>query len=466
MVRLLLSLFVVAAPGLLRAADKTTSSRPNIVIVIADDMAWHDCGPYGSKTVRTPNIDRLAKQGLTFRQAFTATAMCSPTRQQLYTGLFPVRNGAYPNHSRVKPGTKSLVHHLGALGYRVALSGKKHIGPRKSFPFEPGTEQFVTRDARQPFCLVVASNHPHAPWNAGPRDYDPAKLKLPPYLADNAETRASLAAYYSEVTAFDGVVGKWMSVIDKAGLAGDTIFIVTSEQGPQFPGGKWTCYDLGLRTAFIVRWPGKVKPGTSTDAMIQYVDVVPTLVEIAGGNPQKIDTGRGGAPGGGNGFDGTSFRNVLIGKKQTHNEFVFGVHTTKGIISGKPYPIRSIRGTRYKYIRNLTPDATFQNIVTENDRQGFWKAWRRDAKDNPHVAALVKRYQHRPAEEFYDVVADPLEMHNLAGDPKYRATMDRMKAKLDAWMKQQGDEGVATELAVKKRQKRKRKKKRKKPATS
>jgi len=446
-------LWLICAPigSVTKSAAEEAPAKPNVVLVIADDMAWCDCGPYGNEEVRTPNINRLAEQGMTFGRAFTATAMCSPTRQQLYTGVFPVRNGAYPNHSKVKPGTKSIVHHLRELGYRVALRGKKHIGPRDAFPFDEGDAEFVSRDAKQPFCLVVASHSPHLPWKAGPGDYDPNQLTLPPYLVDNVETRQCLADYYSEVTDFDNEVGKWMKLIDDAGLTEKTIFIVTSEQGVQFPGGKWTCYDLGLRVAFVVRWPGVVEAGTRTPAMIQYVDVAPTLVEAAGGDPHKCDTGREGGPDGGRGFDGRSFLRVLQGKTDKHHEYVFGVHTTLGIISGKPYPIRSIRDGRYKYIMNLTPEKKFQNVVTERNAGGYWESWVRDAQTNPRAAELVRRYQNRPAEEFYDVQRDPLEQNNLAGDSQYRERMDALKVRLQAWMRQQRDEGIKTELAATKR---------------
>ena len=452
---------VLSMPRGLAAADAKArpTKRPNIVLVIADDLTWHDVGCYGSKQVNTPNIDKLAKQGMKFNYAFTATAMCSPTRQQLYTGMFPVRNGAYPNHSKVKPGTKSMVHHLKALGYRVGLIGKKHIGPVESFPFEKGGANFLTRDKDQPFCLVVASHNPHAPWPE-PDGYDPDTITVPPYLVDNKETRLALCRYYTEVTLLDGEVGKWMKAVDETGAANNTIFIFTSEQGAQFPFGKWTCYDIGLRVAMVVRWPKRVKAGSTTDAMVQYVDVVPTLIEAAGAEPGKIDTGRPDANGK-TGFDGRSFLNVLLGKTDKHNEVVFGVHTTQGIISGKPYPIRSIRNRTHKYIMNLMPDSAFQNIVTENDRQGLWKAWLRDAKSNKKAAFLAGKYQHRPAEELYNLTDDPYEMKNLAGQAKNRTLMDELKGKLQAWMAQQGDEGIATELRGRKRKDRKKTAKRK-----
>ena len=131
-----ISLTALAQDASTATATERDTDKPNILLILADDLSWFDIGCYGSKDVKTPNIDRLAKEGMQFSNAFTATAMCSPTRQQLYTGLFPVRNGAMANHSKVKSGTKSMVHHLGDLGYQVVLCGKSHIGPEKSFPFK------------------------------------------------------------------------------------------------------------------------------------------------------------------------------------------------------------------------------------------------------------------------------------------------------------------------------------------
>ena len=431
------------------AQSTAAESSPNFLFIIADDMGCHDCGPYGNQQIRTPHLDRLARQGMTFNRAFTATAMCAPTRQQLYTGVFPVRNGAYPNHSRVKRGTRSLVHHLQELGYRVGLVGKRHFGPTQSFPFEFLTPQllpeFVTRKADQPFCLVVASNHPHAPWTEGPGDYNEEKLQLPEGFVDTPETRAAYAAYCSEVTAFDDEVGESLELLRQNNLEKDTVVIATSEQGPQFPAGKWTCYEYGLQVALIIRWPHQIQAGSRTDAMVQYVDIAPTVVELAGGTPSKIDTGLMNASDGGRGFDGRSFCEVLRGTTDKHNDWVFGIHTTRGIIAGSDYPIRSIRDGRYKYIRNLNSESTFNNIVTEKDQETFWRSWEREAKQNPMAAKFVSRYLKRPAEELYDLQTDPWEMTNLANSPEQQARIKQMGRRLDAWMQQQGDRGMTTE---------------------
>lgn len=441
--------------------------RPNVMIVIGDDMTWHDCEPYGNKVIRTPNMAKLAEQGMCFDAMFTATAMCAPTRQQLYTGMYPVRNGAYPNHSKVYDGVRSIVHHLKALGYRVGLIGKRHFGPAESFAFEfigKGVDRdgaadvraisgFVNRGAAQPYCLIVASNEPHGPWNKGNASvYKANELAVPPYLVDCPETREAMTKYYAEITFLDGQLGDCMKVVDESGRRDDTIVIFTSEQGTSFPsGGKWTCYDTGLKTAFIVRWPANVRPGSRTKAMTQYVDVVPTLIEAAGGNPGKIETGRPDAHGN-KGFDGRSFLPVLLGRTDSHREYVYGVHTTRGIINGSAcYPVRSVRSDRYKYIWNPSHEAVFYNAVSTGPRT-LLAVWAERGERDSHAAFLARRYQHRPAEELYNVQRDPFELNNLADDPAYVEVKRTLRRELDLWMQQQGDEGVSTELKALERQ--------------
>ena len=440
------AIFLAASLGQAEAAR-----QPNILIVIADDLNKDSVGIYGNKDVKTPNIDRLASQGMRFNLAYTSTAMCAPTRQQMYTGLYPVRSGAYPNHSKVKPGTKSLVHYLKALGYRVGLSGKRHFGPPSSFPFEQvsrkvdakAIREFVTRDEKQPFCLLVTSNSPHVPWSAGDASqYDPGKLTIPPYWVDTPEMRESLTRYYAEITDLDREVGECMKILRETKQEDNTSMIFTTEQGAQYPGCKWTCYENGLNVGFIVRWPGQVKPGSVSDAMIHYVDVAPTLVEMAGGEAIK-------------GLDGRTFLGVLRGKTKRHNSVTYGVHTQMNAIGSPPtgYAVRSIRAGKWKYIMNLNHKVTFKNALTQNDKENYWASWVRTAKTDPKAARLVKRYLNRPAEELYDLSKDPYELNNLAGREKQAKVKARLKQQLQDWMTSQGDLGQATEMAAKRNKK-------------
>jgi uncharacterized sulfatase len=221
--------------------------------------------------------------------------------------------------------------------------------------------------------------------------------------------------------------------------------IFTSEQGAGLPFAKWTCYENGLKTGFIVRWPGKVRPGSRRSALAQYVDVVPTLIEAAGGDPQAIRTGRPDARGN-TGFDGRSFLPVLLGARDSHRDFVFGVQTTRGIIVGSPcYPVRSVRSRRFKYIRNLKADADFANVLTSQPDGPIqqWLAW---GKSHPEAEARARAYVRRPAEEMYDLDADPYELKNIASDPAHAKVKAELNGQLQAWMEQQGDRGIETEM--------------------
>ena len=445
---------------LLPAEAAAAEGRPNFLLIVADDLCWRDLGFTGSADVKTPNLDRLATQGIVLNGMFTPATTCSPSRHALYTGLYCVRAGAYPNHTRAYDGTRSVFTHLKHAGYRVALQGKQHVGPPETFPYEhitnqdnvASTREFITRKQDQPWLLVFASNDPHGPWTRGPKDlYDPAKITVPPYLHDNATTRQQLANYFAEISKLDEQVGNLMKLLDDTQQADITLVIFLSEQGSSFPyGGKWSVYDNGIRVATIARLPGKIQAGSTSDALMQYVDIAPTFLAAAGIDPAKIDTGCPDANGH-RGFDGRSFLEVLTGKTRRLRDYVFAQHTTVGINGYKePYPMRAVRDSRYKLIRNLAPDNTYS--IGGIHKGEPITSWQEDAKNDPKLAARVEWLFHRPGEELYDLQTDPLEMKNLAGDPKYADIKARLGEQLDAWMVQQGDKGMQTELAAPSRQ--------------
>jgi len=440
-------------------AQAQAASKPNMVFIIADDCTYRDIGCYGGQA-RTPHIDKLATEGMRFTRCFQAAPMCSPTRHNIYTGLYPVKSGAWPNHTRAYPHVKSIVHHLRPLGYRVTQTGKTHINPRTVFPFEnfgggknPDMKYIdrlfaETAKGGKPFCLFACSNEPHSPWNKGDASaYPPAKVKLPPYLVDTPRMRSDFSNYLAEITYYDSQVGEIVGLLEKHGLSKNTLVMVVSEQGNGFPFAKWTCYDHGLQSAMIVRWPGKVKAGAVTDAMVEYVDVTPTFIAAAGGKPIK-------------GLDGKSFLPVLRGETQTHKQHVFGIMTTRGINNGTDaFAIRSVRDTRYKLILNLNHESKFTNACTASP--AFKSMVAKAAAGDATAKRLVHAYHHRPAVELFDLKTDPLEMTNLAGQTDLKKVETHLRAELAAWMKAQGDEGVATELKAKERQGRARGKKKK-----
>ena len=421
----------------------TARAKPNLVFVIADDCTWSDIGCYGGQA-HTPNINRLATQGMRFTRCFQAAPMCSPTRHSIYTGQYPVKSGAYPNHTFVRDDVKSVVQYLKPLGYRVALSGKTHVSPPAVFSWERlGNAQnpdFKKVDAflgecagnDQPFCLLLCSNEPHTPWNKGdPSRYPPAEIKLPPVYADTPATREGMSRYLAEITYFDGQVGSALTLLDKHKMTEDTLVIVVSEQGNSLPFAKWTCYDRGLRSAFIARWPGRIKPGTLNQAMIEYVDILPTFIDAAGGEPAPE-------------IDGRSLLPMFAGK-QRHKEHVFGIMTTRGIHHGSDhFGIRSVRSERFHYIWNFSPEIEFQNACTNSKE---FKSWERAAADgDKHAAEQVKRYKFRPSVELYDIAKDPEEQRNLAKNPEYEEVRRELRAELEKWMEHCGDKGLRTEL--------------------
>jgi len=440
--------------GLISQEVAASAKQPNFLIIMADDCTYNDLALYGGKNAKTPNIDRLAKQGLTFNRAYLAEAMCQPCRAEMMTGQYPLHNGCAWNHSASRTSVKSMPHHLGALGYRVGIAGKVHVKPASAFPFEnikgfdpncvrnptqdhnlKGIQSFMQRNTKQPFCLIVALVEPHVPWVMGdPSKYPPSKLKLPPTIADTPRTREDFAKYLAEITYMDGQVGEILTTLKKTGGEKETMVLFTSEQGSQFPGNKWTNWNTGVHTALLARWPGRIPSDKRTDALVQYADILPTLVDLAGGNPKTYP------------YDGKSFKSSLLNITTKHRQFVYGIHNN--IPEGPPYPIRSVSDGEYHYIRNLLPNEIYIEKHLMGSRGNgslnnpYWGTWLWDSWNKPRTYKLVKRYMHRPAEELYRVNYDPYEMNNLVDDKKHNKQLTKLRAELDRWMTSQKDPGA------------------------
>lgn len=440
--------------GYLPLTTELTAAAPNVLIIMADDCTSNDLPIYGGQNALTPNLDALAQQSLVFNRAYLCSAMCQPCRAELYSGQYPLRNGCAWNHSASRESATSLPHYLSALNYRVGLSGKVHVLPASAFPFESvggydancvrnptqthdlaQVQEFITRNPKQPFCLVVALVEPHVPWVMGDASrYPPATIKLPPNVADTQRTREDYGKYLAEITYMDGQVGELLQLLDASGQAAETLVLFTSEQGSQFPGCKWTNWDTGVHTALVARWPDVIKPGTRTDALVQYADVAATLIEAAGGQTAEWE------------LDGTSFLDVLVGKTNEHRQFVYGMHNN--FPEGPPFPIRSISDGQFHYIRNLTPNEIYieKHLMGQQGNGAlnnpYWATWIWEASANPHTYGLVKRYTNRPAEQLYQLSDDPYEMTNLIADAQYADIKNRLAAELEKWMTAQGDPGI------------------------
>jgi arylsulfatase A-like enzyme len=426
-----------------KAAKVAKGKALNIVCFFSDDMGRLDTPVYGSKDVRTPTMEKLAAGGMTFDNAFVASPACAPSRAALLTGLMPARNGAEANHTYPRKGVKFLTGVLKDMGYEIACFGKVAHGANKPVykfdyyrPKRMGISEEVaayfdkrnTRDRgalEKPCVLLMGDRRPHVPWIKKP-DYDPAKVTLPPYFVDTPETRRHQARYYTDITNMDADMGRCLEIARKQ-FGENFIFVFTSDHGGQWPFGKWNLYDAGVRVPMLIAWPGKVKGGSRTRAMVSWIDLFATLIEAAGGK----------APAG---IDGRAFTDVLRGKTSKHREAIFTTHSGDGVMN--VYPIRSVRTAKYKYILNLRPDCQHSNhsdILRKDGAGAYWDSWDAAAKDDPAAAAIVKRYFVRPAEELYDLEVDPLEQKNLAGDKTHEKERRELRGLLEKWMTEQGD---------------------------
>ncbi|MEM1294673.1 MAG: sulfatase, partial [Verrucomicrobiota bacterium] len=371
----------------------SATELPNIVVFLSDDLGRLETSVYGSQEARTPTMERLAAEGMTFENAYVASPSCCPNRFSLLTGLMPARHGAHPNHSQPKPGTQFLLPILKEMGYYIASFGKvaharnkmEGVDYRSPAPREMSTnveKHFAETNVDQPICLLVGDRRPHVSWTTE-KTYDPSQVHLPPYFIDTPETRDHWARYLSDITGMDEEMGRVYEFAQKR-FGDDFIFLFTSDHGGQWHMGKWTLYDAGTRIPLIVRWPNHIDQGVRTNAMVSWVDLIPTLIDLAGGKPSRD-------------IDGISFAPVLTGKTNDHRDKIFTTHTGDGAMN--IFPIRSVRVGNLKYIHNLQPDAWFTNHSDRHRKDGagaFWDSWDAAAESDPEAQAVLGAYYTRP----------------------------------------------------------------------
>ena len=291
-------------------------------------------------------------------------------------------------------------------------------------------EWMSERQSSKPLCMFVGSNWPHVPW---PQEAREQSVQLPAKMIDTEATRQAREYYAAAVARMDAELGRVYDLAREK-LGKNTLFLHTSDHGAQFPFGKWNCYDSGIRTSFIAVWPEKIASGSRTDAMISWIDILPTLVEVAEGSTPL-------------GIDGRSFLGVLRGERKEHRNEVFTTHSADGKMN--IYPMRSLRTSQWKYIRNLRPEFKYTTHIDRargNERNkgnwgGHWVSWVAVAKTNKEAARVVRQYHQRPAEELFYLPEDPNEETNLADDPRYAKQLESMRRRVTEWMREQGDEG-------------------------
>lgn len=441
--------------------------KPNFVIVLADDVSWSSFGCVDSGLyTHTPNIDKLAEQGLRFANFSCAVAQCAPARHELYTGLLPPTSGVHANGTKAKGDFKSIINYLGDLDYNVGLTGKNHFKNKSKFQIVPGfdsdgnsdnpkwemsgVKSFINEslNEKKPFCMVIASVHAHHPWTVGKAKHFPTqKMVVPPHMVDTPLTREALSRHAAEVEDLDHQVGATMKMLDDMKLRNNTVLIFLSEQGTALPKGKWSIYDFGTRAVCLVRWPGKIKEGSVTDAVAMYCDVVPTLVEMAGGKPPAID--------------GRSFLPVLKGESSDHRDHAYLVHQYGG------YTQRAIRTKEYKLIWTPQQEQDYYlDVMMDPQSKKFfgltWKEWLSTAKSDVDAQAKIDSVVKHPEFELYDIKKDPWEMNNLASLASYGMIVEDMHTALKEEMKKLNDSFSTQDPKAEKRERKGKGKKRKK----
>ncbi|UCC97885.1 MAG: sulfatase, partial [Phycisphaerales bacterium] len=429
---------------------KSRRSRPNIVLIIADDMGWDDCGAYGHPTIRTANIDRLAAEGMRFTNAFLTISSCSPSRASIITGRYPHNTDAEQLHWPLPAEQQTFVELLKKAGYWTAAAGKWHLGDAVKDRFDliqeadvsgfqlpagasapetamvakekSGCEHWVSmlcrRPADKPFFLWLAALDPHRDYETGiiADPHTPQDVRIPPYLPDVKEVREEMALYYDEIARLDGYVGKVLEEIREQGIEQDTLVLFISDNGRPFPRDKTTLYDGGIKTPWLVRWPRRVQAASTCTQLVSSVDIAPTILALAGIDIPSSFQGRSFVPLLAD--PGTSIRNYTYAEDHWHDYEDLG---------------RAVRSKQYKYIRNDYPDlpATPPADVGRSRTFRAMQRLRTRGELDEHQRACFAR--PRPAEELYDVVKDPHELHNLVDDPEHAQTLRELRQALSDW---------------------------------
>ena len=434
----------------------------NILLITVDDLNGDSVGAYGCPVPDiTPNIDRLASEGVRFTHAHVTIAVCQPSRGALATGRYPHRSGI-EGFNHIDSDIPTVTERLRAGGYLNGILGKVgHSTPKMRFKWDMAHDfrelgmgrnpDIYYRHAKaffdeagkagKPFYLMANSHDPHRPFHGndpkgwygntkGPaavrpsRVYKPGEITVQGFLPDLPEVRREIAEYFSSTRRCDDTVGAILRAVKDSGRKGDTLVMLLSDNGMALPFAKTNCYLHSTRTPWIVRWPSVVEPGRVDDRhFISGIDFMPTALDAAG-LPQP------------EGMDGFSFLPVLEGKRQENRETVFTqFHQTAG---RKRYPMRCVQDRRFGYIFNPWSDG---KRVFKNESQSgrTMKAMKAAAGKDREIAGRVKLFLYRVVEEFYDFEKDPDALHNLVGDPRYRSELDRLRAALETWMERTGD---------------------------
>ncbi len=461
---LLLTIFFV----LCYTVSLNAQTRPNILWISTEDIS-PDLGCYGDAYAVTPNIDRLASQGARYTHAFSNAPVCAPSRSAIITGMYTTTIGSMHMRSKAVPpvGVKAFTESLRAAGYYCTNNSKtdynfeappSHRPPDTVWDESSGKAHWRNRaDKSQPFFAVFnflvthesqirvdAATYAKNTARLTPAQrHDPAKAVLPPYYPDTPLVRKDWATYYDNITAMDYLVADVLKQLEDDGLAENTVVFFWGDHGRGLPRAKRWPYDSGTRVPLLVRWPGKIKPGTTVDDLVMLFDLGPTALSIAG-VPAPVHMQA----------------QALLGDfKKPAREYAFA-HRDR---MDETYDmVRTVRDKQFRYIRNFNPGRPYTQFLAYLEEMPTMQELRRLYKD--HYNALGANYGNaltpaqllwmapeKPPEELYDLTSDPYEIHNLAKSAQQQETLKRMRGVLEKWQQDTHDLGLVPEAELRER---------------
>ncbi len=415
-------------------------ARPNILWISCEDMC-PDMGCYGDAYARTPHLDRLAAQGARFDRAFAVTPVCAPCRSAIITAMYPSTIGSHHMRSSAVPPpyVKCFTEYLRAAGYWCTNDAKTDYNfpaPLTAWDECRKGADWRGRAPDEPFFAVINLEETHESqcWPIdGQLDHDPARAVLPPYYPDTPTVRRNWARYYDQVTRMDAHVGRILRRLEDDGLADATVVFFWADHGRGLTRAKRWVYDSGLHVPLLVRWPGRIAPGSARDDLVSLLDLGPTVLSLAG---LQVPAHMQGRP----------FLGPAAGPPR---DYVFA---TRDRMEEVYDMMRAVRDKRYKYIRNFQPEKPYAQPIAYMDKMPMLQEMRRlHAEGRLQGPPALWFRPTKPPEELYDTLADPHEIRNLADAPDHQDVLKRMRGVLDAWMEETGDLGLVPEPELKER---------------
>lgn len=423
----------------------TKNKQPNVLWISAEDIS-PSLGCYGDAYAMTPRLDQFASEGMRFTRCFTHAGVCAISRSGLITGMYPVAIGSQHMRSQIvlPANVKAFPEYLRATGYWTTNRSKTdyNFPPPKAAWDEnsPQSRDWRGRAAGQPFFSVINLTTTHESQirgKFGETLHDPAKAQLPPYIPDTPVTRRDWARYADLLTTLDRQVAAILDQLAADGLADGTIVFFWGDHGQGLPRGKRWLYDSGTRTPLIIRWPGKLKPGSVNDDLVCFLDFAPTMLRLAGVETPSHLHGRVLPP--------VEVVMTANSRQPSANsrEYIFG-HRDR---MDETYDlIRAARDKRFKYLRNYAPGRSYAQNITYMNQMPTMKEWRRLNAEGKLTGALALHFREtKPVEELFDTESDPHEIVNLAERPEHAETLKRMRAALERWQEEVGDSGLIPE---------------------